>query len=69
MKNTGKVKWYDSKKGYGFIIGEDGKDIFFHFSGLKNSDGHEKIAENTEATYELQKGKKGLQAINIELAQ
>ena len=41
---TGKVKWFDSKKGYGFITGENGKEIFVHFSGIV-TDGFKSLNE------------------------
>ena len=61
---TGKVKWFDSKKGYGFIIGEDGKEIFVHFSGIVK-DGFKSLVEGEAVTYEIESGAKGEQADNI----
>ncbi len=61
---TGKVKWFDSKKGYGFIIGEDGKEIFVHFSGIVK-DGFKSLVEGEAVTYEIESGAKGEQAVNV----
>ena len=61
---TGKVKWFDSKKGYGFITGEDGKEIFVHFSGIV-SDGFKSLNEGQAVSYEVGTGAKGEQAINV----
>ena len=55
---TGKVKWFDSKKGYGFIIGEDGKEIFVHFSGIVK-DGFKSLVEGEAVTYEIESGANG----------
>lgn len=62
--NKGIVKWFNSQKGYGFITGEDGTDVFVHFSGIA-SDGFKSLEEGNEVTYDTTDGMKGLQAINV----
>ena len=62
---TGKVKWFDSAKGFGFIASDEGgDDVFAHFSGIK-AEGHATLKENQVVTFDIEKGPKGLQAINI----
>jgi CspA family cold shock protein len=61
--NKGTVKFYNDAKGFGFIKGEDGQEIFVHATGLK-----EDIRENDEVVYDTQDGKKGLNAVNVRLA-
>lgn len=65
---TGKVKWFDSKKGYGFIIGEDGKEIFVHFSGIVK-EGFKSLVEGQAVTYEVGEGAKGAQAVNVNVVE
>ena len=60
----GQVKWFDSKKGYGFITGENGKEIFVHFSGIVK-DGFKSLVEGEAVTYEIESGAKGEQAVNV----
>jgi len=60
----GKVKWFDSKKGYGFITGEDGNDVFVHFSAVQ-MDGYKKLEEDEEVEFEVVEGDKGPQASNV----
>lgn len=62
--NKGTVKWFNNQKGYGFICGEDGKDIFVHFSGL-NMDGFKSLEEGQNVEYEVAGGEKGPQAVNV----
>ncbi len=62
MKN-GTVKFFNDVKGFGFIKGDDGQEIFVHVSGLK-----EEIRENDNVVYDVQEGKKGLNAVNVKLA-
>lgn len=62
MKGT--VKWFNQEKGFGFITGEDGKDIFAHFSQIQK-DGFKTFNENEEVTYDVIEGQKGPQAANI----
>ena len=57
---TGKVKWFDSKKGYGFITGENGKEIFVHFSGIV-TDGFKSLNEGQA----VGSSAKGEQAVNV----
>ncbi len=65
MVNVGKVKWFNSKKGYGFIRLDDGdKDIFVHYTSIKG-DGFKSLAEGEEVQFELTEGPKGLQAQNV----
>lgn len=58
--SKGTVKFFNEAKGFGFIKGEDGQEIFVHASGLT-----EDIRENDEVTYETENGKKGLNAVNV----
>ncbi|WGS65998.1 MULTISPECIES: cold shock domain-containing protein [Marinitoga] len=60
----GKVKWFDAKKGYGFISGEDGNDVFVHFTAL-SMDGFKTLEEGQEVEYDIQENNKGLQAVNV----
>ena len=59
----GSVKFFNEAKGFGFINGEDGQDIFVHATGLT-----EDIRENDEVVYDVQMGKKGENAVNVKLA-
>ena len=60
---TGKVKWYNEMKGFGFIEMENGNDIFVHRSGLQNSSGG--LKENQKVEFETKEGDKGLFAVNV----
>ena len=61
---TGKVKWFNAKKGYGFICDEDGVDAFVHFSAL-NMEGFKVLEEGDTVEYEVVEGEKGPQAANV----
>lgn len=62
--NNGTVKFFNDAKGFGFIKDADSsKEYFVHVSGLKDN-----IRENDEVTYDLEEGKKGLNAVNVRLA-
>lgn len=66
MKQHGSVKWFDAKKGYGFIQGDDGKDLFVHFSSIMGK-GYKTLEQGARVTYDVGQGKKGLQADCVEL--
>ncbi|MBK7669657.1 MAG: cold shock domain-containing protein [Sphingobacteriaceae bacterium] len=59
----GTVKFFNEAKGFGFIKAEDGQELFVHVTGLK-----EEIRENDNVVFEVQEGKKGLNAVNVSLA-
>ena len=61
---TGRVKWFNNSKGYGFIEFEGGKDVFVHFSAIQGS-GYRSLEENQRVEFETAQGPKGLQAENI----
>ena len=66
---TGKVKWFNNSKGYGFIIADEtGEDLFAHYSSIDTS-GFKTLAENDAVEFDIQEGPKGLQAVNIKVAQ
>ena len=58
---NGKVKWFDSKKGFGFIEVEDGKDVFCHYSAITGA-GYRSLEEGDEVEFEVEDGPKGLTA-------
>jgi CspA family cold shock protein len=64
---TGKVKWFDTKKGFGFIIGPEGQDVFVHFSRILG-DGFRSLKDGETVEYELLQGEKGLHAENVKRA-
>jgi CspA family cold shock protein len=59
----GTVKFFNEAKGFGFIKGEDGEEVFVHVTGLK-----EDIRENDTVVFETERGKKGVNAVNVSLA-
>ena len=61
---TGKVKWFNAAKGYGFITGDDGKEVFVHFSSIK-VDGYKTLDEGQAVEFEVSDGDKGPQAIEV----
>jgi CspA family cold shock protein len=60
---TGVVKFFNESKGFGFVKAENGEEIFVHVTGLIDQ-----IRENDEVTFDVQEGKKGLNAVNVKLA-
>ncbi|MEH3112317.1 cold-shock protein [Pedobacter terrae] len=60
---TGRVKWFNTQKGFGFIVQEDNKDLFVHFKDVLG--GIESLKENDKVEFEVAEGRKGLQAINV----
>lgn len=64
---TGKVKWFNAEKGYGFIERESGNDVFVHFSAL-TMDGYKTLQEGQAVKFDVVEGSKGLQAANVTIA-
>lgn len=64
MRSTGKVKWFNDAKGFGFITTENGEDVFVHFSAIQ-SKGFRSLAEGAQVEFDLIQGPKGLQAANV----
>lgn len=58
----GKVKFFNVKKGFGFVAGEDGQDVFVHITGLTEGT---KLYENDDVEYEIEQTDKGPKAINV----
>ncbi|EIT84524.1 cold-shock DNA-binding domain-containing protein [Fictibacillus macauensis ZFHKF-1] len=61
---TGKVKWFNAEKGFGFIEVEGGEDVFVHFSAIQ-SDGFKSLDEGQEVEFEVVEGARGPQAANV----
>ena len=67
MRETGRVKWFNNKKGYGFIERQEGGDVFVHYTAIK-TDGFRSLEEGEAVTFDVVRGPKGLQAENVEKA-
>ncbi|MDO5037134.1 MAG: cold-shock protein [Tissierellia bacterium] len=61
---TGKVKWFNAEKGYGFITTDEGQDVFAHFSQIQ-VDGFKTLEEGQNVSFDVVEGEKGEQAANI----
>jgi len=61
---TGKVKWFNNGKGYGFISREGGEDLFVHFKSIVG-DGYKSLKEGETVQFDVEQGAKGLQAVNV----
>jgi CspA family cold shock protein len=64
MKLTGRVKWFNDSKGYGFIEQEGGRDIFVHYTAIQG-DGFKSLAEGQKVEFEITEGAKGPQATKV----
>ena len=60
----GKVKWFNSEKGFGFIEREGGEDVFVHFSAIQ-MDGYKALEEGQKVEFDIVKGERGAQAANV----
>lgn len=62
--SQGKVKWFNPRKGYGFIAGDDGRDIFVHYANI-SGEGYRTLDEGQTVTFDIVEGEKGLRAENV----
>jgi CspA family cold shock protein len=64
LRTTGKVKWFNDTKGFGFITRDTGEDVFVHYSAI-DGNGFKTLAEGQQVDFEVKEGPKGLQAANV----
>ncbi|HHZ12883.1 MAG: cold-shock protein [Caldicoprobacterales bacterium] len=62
MKGT--VKWFNAEKGFGFIVSEEGEDVFVHFSAIQ-VDGYKTLEEGQNVEFEIEQSPRGPQAVNV----
>jgi CspA family cold shock protein len=62
--SEGKVKWFNERKGFGFIESDEGQDVFVHFSAIQDN-GFKTLQEGQRVSFDILKGEKGLSATNV----
>jgi len=62
--SEGKVKWFNPRKGYGFIAADDGRDVFVHYSDI-TGDGYRTLVEGDPVSFDIVEGEKGPRAENV----
>ena len=62
----GVIKWFNEKKGYGFITNEDGTDVFVHYTGIEG-EGFRTVTEGARVEFEIEKGDKGPRAVSVKI--
>lgn len=67
QRETGQVKWFNEKKGFGFIVNQQGDDIFVHYKDIQG-EGFKTLQENEAVTFLLERGPKGFKAQDVQLA-
>lgn len=65
--NTGKVKWFNAEKGFGFIETDGGTDVFVHFTAIQST-GFKTLEEGEKVTFDIVNGNRGAQAANVQKA-
>ncbi|HZJ58464.1 MAG TPA: cold-shock protein [Clostridia bacterium] len=60
----GTVKWFNSEKGFGFIVSEEGEDVFVHFSAIQ-TEGYKTLEEGQRVEFEIEQSPRGPQAVNV----
>ena len=63
--SEGTVKWFNSRKGFGFIATADGRDLFVHYSDISGGDEYKALEEGDSVTFEIAEGEKGPRAENV----
>jgi len=66
LRSRGRVKWFNERRGFGFIERSDGDDLFVHYSAI-NAEGFKTLEEGQEVEFDIIEGPKGLQAANVAL--
>ena len=68
MPEEGTVKWFNDRKGYGFITRENGKDVFVHFSNI-TEEGFKSLQEGEKVSFDVEESERGPQAVNVKKAE
>ena len=68
QREAGTIKWFDAKKGYGFINRQNGEDVFVHFSAIQGT-GYRTLQDGQKVEFEVVQGQKGPQATNLSLTE